>query len=60
MSGMGQGLKAYRYLARTRQGEKDMAAGSNYVISKDDDRILKLTYGLALGKILQVAKGVDS
>jgi hypothetical protein len=30
-----------------------MALGSNHAISKDDDRILKLTYDLALGKILQ-------
>jgi hypothetical protein len=30
-----------------------MAVDSNHVISKKDDRILKLTYDLALGKILQ-------
>jgi hypothetical protein len=60
LSGMGQGLEAYRHLARTRQGEEVMAVGSRHVISKDDDRILKLTYDLALGKISQVAKGVDS
>jgi hypothetical protein len=57
---MEQGLKAYRHLARTGQGEEDMAVGSNHVISKDDYLILKMTYDLALGKILQVAKGVDS
>ena len=50
---MGQGLEAYRHLARTGEDEEDMAVGSNHVISKDDDRILKLTYDLALGKILQ-------
>jgi hypothetical protein len=50
---MGQGLEAYRHLARTGQVEEDMTVGSNHVISKDDDRILKLTYDLALGKILQ-------
>jgi hypothetical protein len=50
---MGQGLEACRHFASTGQGKEDMAAGSNHVISKDDDRILKLTYDLALGKILQ-------
>jgi hypothetical protein len=40
-------------LARTGQGEEDRAVGSNHLISKDDDRILKLTYNLALGKIFQ-------
>jgi hypothetical protein len=28
-----------------------MAVGSKHVISKDDDRILKLTYDIALSKI---------
>jgi hypothetical protein len=53
MSGMGQSLEAYRHLARTGQGEEDMAVGSDHVISKDEDRMLKLTYNLALGKMLQ-------
>jgi hypothetical protein len=50
---MGQGLEAYRHLARTGQGEGDIAVGSDPVISKDDGRTLTLTYDLALGKILQ-------
>jgi hypothetical protein len=48
LSGMGQGLEKYRHLARTGQGEEDMAVSSIHVISKDDDRIVKLSYDLAI------------
>jgi hypothetical protein len=39
-------MEAYRHLARKGQGEEDPAVRSNHVISRDDDRILKLTYDL--------------
>jgi hypothetical protein len=49
MAGLG-GLSPPR---KDRTGQRRYAVGSNHVISKDDDRILKLTYDLALAKILQ-------
>jgi hypothetical protein len=56
VSGMGKGLEAYHHLARTGQGEEDMAEGSNHAISKDDNRILKLTYDLALATYYRSGK----
>jgi hypothetical protein len=53
VSGMGQGLGGLSPPRKDRTRLEDMAVGSNHVISKDDDRILKLTYDLALGKIPQ-------